>query len=160
MIGNLFLDKIYIKRRAANNGIGLPEYRLPITIIGAIMLPPAVVLYGWCAEYKLPLTLLLLSVIWIRLSLMLAFMPLMAYVVDAYGIYAASAVTGVIVTRSLAGVFLPITTTLFIDHLGYGWGFTVLGALSLALAVIPLLIQRYGVHWRQQSKYTRTQLEL
>lgn len=156
MICNLYLDKIYVGLRASNKGVDQPEYRLPVAIVSALTLPPAVALYGWCAEYRLPLPLLLLSVVWIGLSLMLAILPLMAYVVDACGLYAASALTGVIVTRCLAGTFLPLTTAPLIENLGYGWGFTVLAALGLSLAPIPLLIFRYGPIWRQRSKYTRT----
>ncbi|KAJ3548088.1 hypothetical protein NM208_g1170 [Fusarium decemcellulare] len=163
LVGILFcrasVDKIYIKLRAANNGIGLPEYRLPISIMGSLTLAPAVVLYGWCAEYKLSLSLVLLSVIWIRLSLMLAFLPIMAYVVDACGLYSASALTGVIVIRCLAGAFLPLLMAMLIERVGYGWGFTAFGTLSLVLTGIPALILRYGPIWRQGCKYTRTETE-
>lgn len=150
------MDKIYIKLRAANNGIGLPEHRLPIAIIGALTLPPALALYGWSAEYKLPLMFVLLSVVWIRLSLMLAYVPLIAYVVDACGLYSASALTGIIVIRCLASSFLPLMTTLLAEHLGYGWGLTILGAISLGFALIPILMLKYGSQWRQHSQYTKT----
>ncbi|KAH7010412.1 major facilitator superfamily domain-containing protein [Ilyonectria destructans] len=156
VICNLYLDKIYIKLRAANNGIGLPEHRLPIAIIGALTLPPALALYGWSAEYKLPLMFVLLSVVWIRLSLMLAYVPLIAYVVDACGLYSASALTGIIVIRCLASSFLPLMTTLLAEHLGYGRGLTILGAISLGFALIPILMLKYGSQWRQHSQYTKT----
>ncbi|KAF7554731.1 hypothetical protein G7Z17_g2700 [Cylindrodendrum hubeiense] len=154
-ICNFSLDRIYIKLRAANNGIGLPEHRLPLAIIGAFMIPPALALYGWCAEYKLPVPVLLLSVVWIRMSLMLAFVPLMAYVVDAFGIYSASALTGVVVIRCLAGAFLPLMTTLLAERFGYGWGLTILATISLMFAVIPILVLRNGSHWRQYSNCLR-----
>ncbi|KAL6364252.1 hypothetical protein LRP88_02169 [Fusarium phalaenopsidis] len=157
LLCNVSVDHIYIKLRVANNGIGLPEYRLPISIIGSFTLAPAVILYGWCAEYRLPLSLFMLSVVWIRVSLMLAFLPIMAYVVDACGLYTASALTGVIVIRCLAGAFLPLLTALLIENIGYGWGFTSFGTLSLTLTLIPLLILRYGPIWRQNCKYTRTE---
>ncbi|KAJ4208858.1 hypothetical protein NW759_013620 [Fusarium solani] len=157
LLCNVSVDHIYIKLRVANNGVGLPEYRLPISIIGSFTLAPAVILYGWCAEYRLPLSLFMLSVVWIRVSLMLAFLPIMAYVVDACGLYSASALTGVIVIRCLAGAFLPLLTTLLIENTGYGWGFTSFGALSLTLTLIPLMILRYGPIWRQNCKYTRTE---
>lgn len=150
------MDKIYIKLRAVNNGIGLPEHRLPIAIIGALILPPALTLYGWSAEYKLPLMFVLLSVVWIRMSLMLAYVPLIAYVVDACGLYSASALTGIIVIRCLASSLLPLTTTLLAERLGYGWGLTILGATSLGFALIPVLMLKYGSQWRQSSQYTRT----
>ncbi|KAL3961798.1 hypothetical protein ACCO45_003321 [Purpureocillium lilacinum] len=121
-ICNLSLDRIYVKLKTKNDGVGLPEYRLPLAIVGAFILPPGVALYGSCAEYRLPLWLLYASVVWVRMALILVFLPLMAYVVDAYGIYSASAMTGVIVVRCLAGAFLPVVTVLVIQDLGYGWG--------------------------------------
>lgn len=158
-ICNLSLDRIYIKLRAASNGVGLPEYRLPLTIIGSLTLPPAVALYGWSAELQLPLALFILSVVWIRVSMTLAFLPLISYVVDACGQYSASALTGIIVTRCLAGAFLPLGTTALTERLGYGWGFTMLAAFSMTVGLIPVLLLRYGARWRQCSKYTITALE-
>lgn len=155
LLCNLCLDKVYIKLREANNGIGLPEHRLPMAIVGAVTLSPGMALYGWCAEYSMPLWLLLVAVICIRFSLLLVILPLMAYVVDATGIYSASALTGVIVLRCLAGAFLPLSMTPIIDNLGYGWGFTALATFSLSICLIPILIQRYGPHWRKYSKYTK-----
>ncbi|OAQ91640.1 MFS multidrug transporter [Purpureocillium lilacinum] len=152
-ICNLSLDRIYVKLKTKNDGVGLPEYRLPLAIVGAFILPPGVALYGSCAEYRLPLWLLYASVVWVRMALILVFLPLMAYVVDAYGIYSASAMTGVIVVRCLAGAFLPVVTVLVIQDLGYGWGFATLSALCLVLGFIPVVIMRYGSRCRQAVAY-------
>ncbi|PHH89384.1 hypothetical protein CDD83_6166 [Cordyceps sp. RAO-2017] len=158
VICKMCLDSIYVRLSAANKGVGQPEYRLPLIIVGVFTLPPAVALYGWCAEHRLPLSLFLLSAVWIRASMTLAFLPLMPYVVDACGLYSASALTGVIVTRCLAGAFLPLLTTWLTESLGYGWGFTLLGAFSFVVGIIPMLILRYGSRWRQRSEYTKTVL--
>lgn len=125
-------------------------------IIGGLTLPPAVALYGWCAEYRLSLVLFLFSVICIRFSLFLVMLPLMAYVVDATGHYSASALTGIIVLRCLGGAFLPLSIPPLIENLGCGWGFTVLASLGLVLVLIPMSIQRYGPQWRKHSKYTKS----
>jgi hypothetical protein len=151
----LWLDKIYVKLRSRNGGVGLPEHRLPMSIAAAFLLPVALVMYGWCAQFILPLPLLLVAVVLIRLFIVMAYVPLMAYVVDACGIYSASAFTAVTVVRCLAGAFLPLGTAELIQDLGYGWGFTVLGALSLVLALVPLLLMRYGSVWRQTCHYTQ-----
>jgi hypothetical protein len=81
--------------------------------------------------------------------------PLSAYVVDACGLYSASALTGVIVSRCLMGTFLPLAARPLADKLGYGWAFTLLSSLSLALAPIPILVFLYGEKWRQRSEFTR-----
>jgi hypothetical protein len=49
---NLTVDSIYIKMSRAHGGKALPEYRLPLLIVGACLLPIAVALYGWTADQK------------------------------------------------------------------------------------------------------------
>jgi len=155
LVCNRYLDRIYIKMRDANDGVGCPEFRLPLCIIGALAMPFTVASYGWIAELHLPLPFLLLSVALQGTALLLAMIPLMAYVVDAFGLYSASAITGVIVMRCLMSTFLPLSTGPLIDSLGFGWAFTVFGGISLALVPIPMLMLRYGAHWRRFSEYSR-----
>ncbi|KAM0269414.1 hypothetical protein ACHAQH_009762 [Verticillium albo-atrum] len=152
---NFGLDRIYIYLRANDPEGGKPEHRLPLAILGAFALPLAVTAYGWAAELRLPVPLLLLSAALLDGALLLAMVPISAYVVDAFGLYSASAMTGVIVTRCLMGTFLPLSTGPLHANFGYGWGFTILGAGSLCLAPIPIFIMRYGAKWRKSSEYTR-----
>ncbi|KAH6624159.1 MFS multidrug transporter-like protein [Chaetomium sp. MPI-SDFR-AT-0129] len=155
LVCRTWLDKIYVKLRDANNGVGLPEFRLPIAIFAAFLMPAALLLYGWSAEYTLPLPFILVSIIGIRMSMTMINVPVMVYVVDACGIYSASAFTGITVIRSLAGAFLPLGTAGLIHHLGFGWGYTVLSMMNLVLAVVPVLLLKYGSKWRKSSPYTQ-----
>ncbi|KAL6705387.1 hypothetical protein ACN47E_007036 [Coniothyrium glycines] len=152
---NYFLDRIYIKLRDPLEDRACPEYRLPLSIIGAILLPLSVIAYGWIVQAHLPVALLLFSVALLGFSLLLTAIPLSAYVVDACGIYSASAMTGIIVTRCLAGTFFPLTIGPLAQKLGYGWGFSCLGAVSISLALVPMLVLKYGQAWRQRSEFTR-----
>ncbi|KAK0703890.1 major facilitator superfamily transporter [Lasiosphaeria miniovina] len=154
---NRSLDPIYIRLRDANKGVGQPEHRLPVAIGGAFVMPATVAAYGWAAALHLPLPALLASMAALGAALMFTMIPLMAYVVDAFGLYSASAMTGVIVVRCLVGTFLPLATAPLVDNFGYGWGFTVFAALSFAIAPVPALVMRYGARWRQKSDYTRDQ---
>jgi sugar phosphate permease len=155
VVCNFSLDRIYIKLRGSEDTKGKPEYRLPLAVFSACVLPFAVTAYGWIAERRLPVSFLLLSVAIQGFTLLLTIVAVSAYVVDACGLYSASAMTGIIVTRCLMGTFLPLGTGPLVEHLGYGWGFSCLGALSLALATIPMLILMYGEKWRQQSEFTK-----
>ncbi|KAK4141389.1 major facilitator superfamily domain-containing protein [Dichotomopilus funicola] len=155
VICNRTLDRIYMRMRFLHKGIGKPEFRLPLSIIGALCLPLTVASYGWAAQLRLPLLVLLFSVCAMGTSLMLAMIPVMAYVVDAFGLFSASAMTGIIVTRCLMSTFLPLATAPLVERLGFGWGFMVLAGLSLVLAPIPMLMFRYGEVWRRKSKYSR-----
>ncbi|KAI1762961.1 MFS general substrate transporter [Hypoxylon sp. FL1150] len=152
---NLTLDRIYVKLRDSHKGVGQPEYRLPLVIVGGFTMPFVAIWYGWTVQAHLPVSVLLLVVVMFGVMLMLGFLPLYAYIVDAFGLYAASAMTAVIVTRCLAGTFLPLATAPLVDRFGYGIGLTIFGVASLLFAPIPVFVLRYGSRWRQRSKYTR-----
>ncbi|KAM3413992.1 hypothetical protein BST61_g10656 [Cercospora zeina] len=153
---NQTLDRIYIRLRdTRGKGVGHPEYRLPLVILGGFSMALVVTMYGWVAHAALSLPVMLTSVALMGAALMLGYLPLASYIVDAFGMYSASAMTAVIVTRCLMGTFLPLLTEPLVRRTGYGLAFTTLGAFSLCLAPIPIFIMRYGQKWRQNSSYTR-----
>ncbi|OAA57434.1 Major facilitator superfamily domain, general substrate transporter [Niveomyces insectorum RCEF 264] len=141
---------------ATTTRVGRPEFRLPLACVCALALPAVICAYGWTAEWRLPqVWLLLLLVGLMGTSMVLMMVPVAAYVVDAFGLYAASAMTGVIVSRCLCGTFLPLAVAPLVARYGYGWAFTVLAGVCLAVAPIPLVVYGYGERWRQRSVYTR-----
>lgn len=154
-ICNRLLDSIYIRLRDTYKGVGQPEYRLPLVIVGAFTIPFCAAFYGWVPQLQLPLIACLSAVALMGVTGMLGFLPVMSYIVDAFGLYSASAMTAIIVVRCLMGTFLPLVTQPLVNSLGWGWGFTVLGAFTICLAPIPALIMRYGAIWRQNSSYTK-----
>ncbi|CAK7212864.1 hypothetical protein SCUCBS95973_001605 [Sporothrix curviconia] len=135
--------------------IGRPEFKLPLTTSCGLLVPLSIAAYGWSAELVLPLPCLLLAEGMLGATMTLTFIPLAAYVVDAFGLYAASAMTGIIVTRCLCGTFLPLTVAPLVAAFGYGWGFTVLASICLVVTPVPFAVYLYGEKWRQLSKYTR-----
>lgn len=70
--------------------------------------------------------------------------PLLGYLVDAYTQYAASAVASLVVTRAVAGAFLPLVAFPLYDNLGQGWGNSLLAFIGLAFAPLPILMYLYG----------------
>jgi MFS family permease len=155
IVCNLLLDRIYKKFAAAGDAKPSPENRLPLLIVSSIALPFVVAMYGWVAQLVLPVWLMLLSVVLLGGFVILSMVPLMAYVVDAFNLFSASAMTAVLITRCLMGTFLPLVTVPLTDKVGYGLGFTILAAACLVLAPVPFLIWRYGGQWRQKSDFTK-----
>ncbi|KAH7140941.1 MFS multidrug transporter-like protein [Dactylonectria macrodidyma] len=149
------LDRISMHLRGSPDKPNLPEYRLPLVIVAALAMPFIMAAYGWIAQYRLPVWILLAAAAMLDGVTLLTLIPLSSYVVDATSVYSASAMTGVIVTRCLMGTFLPLATAPLVDAFDYGWACTVFGLFSLVLAPIPMLIMRYGEKWRQLSEYTR-----
>lgn len=80
-------------------------------------------------------------------------MALINYVVDAYEIYAASAMGATSASRSVFGVILPFAAAPLYDRLGIAWACTLLGILSAIMSIIPFVFIKYGAKIRQHSKF-------
>lgn len=149
------LDRIYVRLQKANNGIANPEFRMPLLIACSLLLPIAVVMYGWAADRHWPVAILLVSTGLLGFCLSIGMIPLSTYVVDAFGDYSASALTAVLIARCLMSTFLPLAVTPLVDRLGWGFGFLTLAAICLVVAPIPVIVMRYGSRLRQHSSYTK-----
>jgi len=155
VICNKFLDSIYINMGNARGGVAHPEYRLPFMIVGAAFMPLIVALYGWAPYAQWSIYPLYFAVSALGFVMMMIWVPLSSYVVDAFGLYSASAMTMVLLARCLGGTLLPLTIPLLTKSLGLGYGFVVLAAVCLILIPVPIVLMRFGNHWRQNSVYTR-----
>ena len=51
-IGAPFNDWFYRRLKARNNGVGRPEFRVPLMFPGSILIPIGLFWYGWSAEAK------------------------------------------------------------------------------------------------------------
>ncbi|KAI0912399.1 major facilitator superfamily domain-containing protein [Ustulina deusta] len=122
-------DKIQNLLIARNNGQAEPEFRLPPLIPGSVLIP--IVGCGMIA------TLL----------------PIQAYLVDAFGEYAASAMAANTVVRSIVGAFLPLAGPSMYAKLGLGWGNSLLGFVALGLLPVPVVFYFYGKRVRINSRY-------
>ena len=73
------------------------------------------------------------------------------YLVGSYGVYAASAMAGNAVMRSLLGGTLPLAGPAMYDAMGANWAGTFLGLLEVAIIPIPFVFWRYGGKIRMKS---------
>lgn len=149
----LFLDSIYVNMGKSRGG-AQPEDRLPFMIGGAILFPGIVALYGWAPSAQWPVSIFLLAVCLLGFDMIMIMVPLQSYVVDAFGLYSASAMTMVLIARCLSGTLLPLAIPPLVEALGLGYGFLLLAGVCLALIPIPIAVMRFGAHWRQKSVYT------
>ena len=152
---NLFLDRVFNTLGKSRGGKAHPEYRLPFLITGAGLMPFSIALYGWAPDSHWTVWLLLVSVALMGCFLLMISVSLAAYVVDAFGLYSASAMTIVLVARCVAGTLLPLAIPPLTDAVGLGYGFLAQAGICLALVPLPIAVMRYGQRWRQNSVYTR-----
>ena len=124
-------------------------------ILGAVLMPSIVALYGMVPGDHWPVHVLLIVVALLGVVILMTSIALSSYVVDAFGIYSASAMTIVLIARCLGGTLLPLAIPPLTSALGLGYGFLVLGAIFLVLIPLPVAVMRYGRQWRQKSVYTK-----
>lgn len=65
--------------------------------------------------------------------------------------HAASAMAANTVLRSLFAALIPLSSQKMYAALGYGWGNSLLGFISILLVPIPFLFIRYGERIRTRS---------
>ena len=82
----------------------------------------------------------------------LAFIYGASYLAGVYGLYAASALAGNAVMRSLLGGVLPLAGPQMYEKLTPRWAGLLLGLLELVLIPIPIVFYRYGDRIRAKSK--------
>jgi hypothetical protein len=73
---------------------------------------------------------------------------------DSYTRYAASGTAAVVVLRSVAGFGFPLFAPYMYAKLDYGWGNTVLAAVSICLGIpAPIIFWTYGERLRSWSQF-------
>jgi len=86
-------------------------------------------------------------------GMVLIFTSIKNYLVDAYTIYAASALAGTVILRSLFGAAFPLFTTYMFHNLGIHWASTIPAFLALLCTPLPFLFYRFGASIRERCKY-------
>jgi hypothetical protein len=80
-------------------------------------------------------------------------MALLNYLVDAYEVFAASAMAAASLSRSSFGAVLPFATKPMYRAMGVAWATSLMGFFSLALCVVPFVFVRWGGKMKERSKF-------
>lgn len=151
----LSIDRVYIYLTKRNNGVGKPEFRVPLMVLSSILMPAGLFIYGWCGQYHTHWIFLDIGVFIFGFGILTSFLALNTYLMDSFK-YAASAVAATTVARSIAGAFFPLFGQAMFDHLGLGWGNSLLGFVALVLGTVyPAFLWYYGPAIRARGKSNR-----
>ncbi|KAF7958600.1 hypothetical protein EAE96_002140 [Botrytis aclada] len=147
-----FSDRYMLKMEAKNND-KRPEYRLPPMFIGAFLLPIGFLWYGWSLEYHTHWIVPVLGSSVIAIGILFSYLPVQMYLVDTYTIYAASATGACTIIRSICSTLIPLSANPLYDHLGYGWGNSVLAFIAIGFVPVALLVLRFGERIRTNPRF-------
>ncbi|KAL1637855.1 hypothetical protein SLS56_000412 [Neofusicoccum ribis] len=149
-----FNDRIYVRLKRRNGNVGAPEFRVPLMLPGSLLVPVGLFWYGWSAQAGVHWIMPNIGAAIFGAGTIVAFQCIQTYLVDAYTLFAASAISSATVLRSLAGFGFPLFAPYLYQALGDGWGNSLLAFLGIALGVpAPLLLWKYGKTLRAKSQF-------
>ncbi|KAH6844758.1 putative MFS multidrug transporter [Chaetomium sp. MPI-CAGE-AT-0009] len=125
-----------------------PEYRLPPLVGGAVFIPAGLFLYGWSAELDAHWIVPIVGTALVGVGNIAVFMCIVSYLVDAFTVYAASALAANTVVRSVMGALLPLAGQSMYAAMGLGWGNSLLGFIAVACIPVPVALLKYGERMR------------
>ncbi|KAK4206665.1 putative mfs multidrug protein [Rhypophila decipiens] len=126
-----------------------PEYRLPPLVVGAFFIPAGLFMYGWSAQYNTHWIVPIIGTALVGVGNIAVFMCIVSYLVDAFTVYAASALAANTVVRSIMGALLPLAGQSMYAALGLGWGNSLLGFIAVACIPVPIALLKYGARMRK-----------
>ncbi|KAI4129251.1 MAG: hypothetical protein LQ347_003860 [Umbilicaria vellea] len=159
----IFLYWDMILQRAKKNNApwsSIEEYRrLPLACLAGPLFVISLFWLGWTADARIHFIVPMLAGIPFGVGFMLIFMAFLNYLTDAYEIFAASAMAAASTCRSLFGALLPLAAKPMYESLGVAWASSLLGFLSLGMAIIPFAFIKYGDRIRANSKFCQYLVE-
>ncbi|GLI80157.1 hypothetical protein PoHVEF18_008508 [Penicillium ochrochloron] len=126
----------YNRKLDANEGVPVPEWRMPPAIIGSVAFAGGLFWFGW-SGFKA-------EIHWA--------VPM------ASG--AASALAANSILRSSAGAGFPLFAPAMFKSMGVNWASTLLGCVAVLMIPLPIIIYVYGPGIRAKSKFATVHMAL
>lgn len=135
------------------NGRVPPEERLVVGIIGGATFFISFFWFGWTSYPSISFWAPLMALGLLGFSILLLFLSMLSYIVEAYLFAAASGLAANTAVRSAMGAGMPLFTTQAFEAMTPRWMSTLLGFVALAMAPIPIVLYRFGPKLRSMSKH-------
>ncbi|TVY27514.1 putative transporter [Lachnellula hyalina] len=150
---NLGNEGRYGRISDAANGKPVPEARLAPMAIGAFLFAIGLFWFGWTADPKILWVSPVLATVFIGAGFNSIFQQCINFLVDTYGLYAASAVSANTFLRSVLAAAFPLVAKPMFHNLGVGPAMSILGAVATIAIPVPFIFMKYGFALRQKSKF-------
>ncbi|CAN9154574.1 unnamed protein product [Alternaria alternata] len=144
----------YVRKLEANNNIPVPEWRLPISMVGGVLFAGGLFWFGWTGYTgQIHWIVPVLSGLLTGFGIFSIFLSLLNYIVDAYLMFAASAIAANTFMRSIFGGVFPLFATFMFKGMGIQWASTLLGCVAAVLVPMPVVFYLYGKKIRGRSTF-------
>jgi hypothetical protein len=127
------------------------EAMVSVLCIAAVLVPMGELWFAWTCEPPVHWVWPLLAGIPFGAGNTAVFIYASNYLAHCYGIYAASALAGNSIVRSVLGGSLPLAGAAMYRALTPHWAGTLLGFVQVAIIPIPVVFYKYGHRIRKKS---------
>jgi len=158
-ITNLWQERYYQRRIRDANGKNVPEARLQMGKVAAIIFPLSLFWFAWTTYQTVHWIVPIIASAFWGWSFYTLILMTYIYTEDAYKVYSASALAGIGLVRNLAGGGFPLFANQLFEDEGYQWAGTILAFLAVVLVPIPFILEKYGERLRLKSPWAREQVE-
>lgn len=149
-------DALHARFVARNGGRSRPEFRVPLMLPGAVLIPAGLLLYGWAAQYRAHWIVPDVGVALFACGIVSATQAMQAYVMEAYPRYVASAGAASQLPRNVAAFTFPLFGPGMYAGLGYGWGNSLLALVYVGIGVpAPFVLWKWGARLRAMGGEAR-----
>ncbi|KIY00024.1 uncharacterized protein Z520_04662 [Fonsecaea multimorphosa CBS 102226] len=148
------IDTVFNRLTEKHGGKALPEYRLPLANVGSVLIPVSLFWFAWTVQFRVHWLASIAATYFYGVGQVVVFNTVQNYYIDSFSTYAASAIAGGSVFRSLVGGGVPLVAPLLFEKLGYGWGISCFGFLAVLIAPSPLLFYYFGGRVRERFQIT------
>ncbi|KAL2840900.1 polyamine transporter [Aspergillus pseudoustus] len=148
-------ERHYLRRVAEHEGKSVPEARMWMARLGALLIPVSLFWFGWTSYSSIHWIVPIIASSFFGAGLYIVILSILNYVVDSYQTYSASALAGVILVRNIVGAGFPLFATQMYERLGDEWASSLLGFLAILLVPIPFVFFYWGKNIRLRSPWAR-----
>lgn len=160
MVGSLsggwYSDYVLAKLKTKNGGESKPEMRLYSTIPGMILLPPAILGFGWASNETAHIAVICVMLFLCGLGAIWIYSSTLAYIVDSNVGRSSTAVASNSSFRGTAAFVAMEVAVPLQDSLGDGWMYTLWAGLVVIAQLMLLLVMWKGTEWREEAEREET----
>jgi hypothetical protein len=130
-----------------------PEFRVPLMVVGVLMLPIGLFWLGWSAQAQIAWIMVDIGAVIFVAGDFLGSQAAAAYLYDEFTTHSASASAANRLLSNIMGFVFPLFAPQLYDRLGYGWGNSLLAFIWIATVVpIPFVLWYWGDRLRAMGR--------
>lgn len=147
------ISRNYARLVRNNNGVSEPEFRLPPTVVGAVIVPFSLIGFAFTTYSFVHWVVPVIFSGIFGLGVILCFTGIFTNLVESYPLYAASSLAANSFARSALAAAFPLFGDQMFENLGYQWASFLLAGLALVLMPFPYYFYKHGKRIRGTSRF-------